>query len=214
MLGGLIVLAMVSIMGNKIREVGSWADWTSGIGTIIAILVSVVITRYQVKSDRTITKEKFFGEQEYVMLNSVQRRIVENKISLQVVLKDINSNKDNISDINFDYFYDNYFKKYNEIIKPNHLYIVDMLYEYARSKDGYTSLYMTELKEVMHSFGSMEGQNDKLKDLLHRSRDDITEKSKLIQFISYNFLDDIEKFFYRTNGLEESILIKKKELRL
>lgn len=77
-------------------EIGSWADWVSGVGTILAIIVSLFILYYQTKKSIEITSHQFFLERNNSNFDKAEILLVNDwyilaDISTQV--KDIISTK-------------------------------------------------------------------------------------------------------------------------
>lgn len=178
-------------------EVGSWADWFGAIGTILAVVVSVWITRYQITADKKATKENFFNEQEFIMLNYVSEDIIKMHSAILSISRIVNEGHVDLSDEN---------NGINKEIKTNITKIEEFifqintrLYEYGRTREGYTDINMTGMRNLFKSWSSVSADLDKITKNNSINIDDVNKKAE-------NFIQDI-------GFMEEAIIQKKKDIR-
>ncbi|WP_273712440.1 hypothetical protein [Leuconostoc mesenteroides] len=114
-------------------DVGSWADWVSGIGTFFAIIISVQITKKQIIADKEKDRESFFLQQDYLAMNNIQEKLLSNKIfienaryTLEATL--VPSTDDDIKEF-WTKFIRNYRDQYRTLVDNNN-YIRNKIYEY------------------------------------------------------------------------------------
>lgn len=199
---GVIVVVLFVGFNNSIKEVGSWADWFGAIGTILAVMVSVWITRYQIVTDKKATKENFFDEQEFIMLNAVTDDIINIRTSIEKILKDsdvqLRLESDDYSSNMIDYY--DRLNNSIKIIEQSRLQINNRLYEYGRIREGYTAINMIELKALIVASVNIEAIRE---NIIKNNSIDINNLRELV----YDLLD--KSYF-----IEEAIIKKKKKLQL
>ncbi|MDC2805566.1 hypothetical protein [Leuconostoc suionicum] len=162
--GGLIVLAILSVLHNKIVDVGSWADWFAAVGTIFAVAVSVWITRYQLQVDQKNIKNSFFYQQEFKMLDDIQIKLLENVSFLsQVEFFSVHSREVDGNQMTEE-FYNRYFSRYYQIIVPNNHYISNRMSEYSFRDEKYEMLSVAYFQPIVQSFDELEELNISLKE--------------------------------------------------
>lgn len=177
-------------------EVGSWADWFSAVGTIVAIGVSVGIIRYQIINDRKIAKENFFDQQEFKMLNHVHEEIIMMQSAALSISRIVNGADFVLSDkksrvqtkLNTDV------TKIEEFV----FQINNSLYEYGRTTQGYTDINMRGMRDLLGSWNRVTSKIDEI----GKKSIDVDDINQPIQ----NFISNI-------NSMEEAIIQKKKDIR-
>jgi len=177
-------------------EWGSVADWFAAVGTILAIVVSVWITRYQITNDRKIAKENFFDEQEFIMLNQVHEEVIRMHSSALSISRIVNDADFDLSD------------EKNRVqlelttnvtkIKEFIFQINNRLYEYGRTSQGYIDINMRGMRTLLGSWN-----------LVTSKINEIGKNSIKIDDIN----KPIEKFLSDTSFIEEAIIQKKKDIR-
>lgn len=177
-------------------EWGSCADWFGAIGTILAIMVSVWITRYQITNDRKIAKENFFDEQEFIMLNQVHEDIIMMHSAALSISRIVNNSDLDLSDeknrVKTELATN--FTKIREFI----FQINNRLHEYGRTRQGYTDINMRGMRALLGSW--------------NRVTSKINEIGKSpIKIDDIN--QPIEEFILDIDFMEEAIIQKKKDIR-
>lgn len=176
---------------------GNVADWFGAIGTILAIMVSVWITRYQIVTDKKATKENFFDEQEFIMLNHVSEDIISLRSAFRSINRAFNEDGFNLSDQTHstDKEIETNVKKIEELI----FQINNRLYEYGRTRTGYTAINMQGMRDLFKSWSAFSIEIDKFL------------KDNLIDISTINAKS--EDFGQDIGFMEEAIIQKKKDIR-
>lgn len=200
-------------MDSILKWIGTWdwgnvADWFAALGTIAAIVASVLITRYQIINDRKASKDLFLVQEESSMLDEVSKSI----LIVQALIKNVSKSITEIKNAQNDVSIDDAHKLYadiNRLIEPmeNAIDIINSkLYESGRTRRNYTKINMDSMRKLLGSLSNFKLQLSNFK----------VELSNLNGEKNIN-IDSLCKaqsdFFSQLNHLEEFIIQKKAEIR-
>lgn len=83
LLGSGLGLLVISLALRNYNVFGNVADWVSGIGTIAAVIISIQITKKQITAEKKKDREHFFLEQDYLVMDKIQEKLLANKIFIE-----------------------------------------------------------------------------------------------------------------------------------
>lgn len=200
-------------MHSILKWIGTWdwgnvADWFAALGTIAAIVASVLITRYQIINDRKASKDLFLLQEESRMLDEVSKSILIVQALINSVSKSITEIKNAQNDVSIDDAHKLY-ADINYLIEPmeNAIDIINSkLYESARTRQNYTNINMDPMRKFLGSWTKFKLQLSKFEVELSNSNGE-----KIINIDS--LCKTHSNFFAQLNHLEESIIQKKAEIR-
>lgn len=200
----------VSFLG---LTVGSWAEWFGAVGTISAIVISVMITKKQITAEKKKDKEHFFLEQDYLVMDKIQEKLLANKIFIESSRYTLEATLFQNTDEEIKKFWigfiESYRTRYRTLIDNNN-YVRNRIDEYAEINPLIKGIQLNELCNNNKIASYLSQQNSKMDGYLV-SR---TSKPDLIQVYNTPDKNKIIPILKEYSKSYDQLLKKIQEIKL
>lgn len=200
----------VSFLG---LAVGSWAEWFGAVGTISAIVISVMITKKQITAEKKKDKEHFFLEQDYLVMDKIQEKLLANKIFIESSRYTLEATLFQNTDEEIKKFWigfiESYRTRYRTLIDNNN-YVRNKIDEYAEINPLLKGIQLNELCNNNKIASYLSQQNSKMDGYLV-SR---TSKPDLIQVYNTPDKNKIIPILKEYSKSYDQLLKKIQEIKL
>lgn len=189
MLVGVILVLIIILSFVNSDIFGNVADWASGIGTFVAIIISVKITKKQIIADKEKDRENYFRQRDYETVDRIHEKIIENQIFIEnsayTLRVTIFNDKDEQDTQKFwNNFIESYLKKYTNC-RENNNYLRRKISEYSLINGVIANIESNEMKRFEELSSVISNQNVKLNNYLVTHSDVFfPDKEKLINILT------------------------------
>lgn len=189
------------------------ADWFGAIGTIAAIVISVQITKKQITAEKKKDKEHFFLEQDYLVMDKIQEKLLANKIFIESSRYTLEATLFQNTDEEIKKFWigfiESYRTRYRTLIDNNN-YVRNKIDEYAEINPVIKGIQLNELCNNNKIASYLSQQNSKMDGYLV-SR---TSKPDLIQVYNTPDKNKIIPILKEYSKSYDQLLKKIQEIKL
>lgn len=204
-----MILTVIELMNHN----QGLADWFGAVGTIGAIVISVLITKKQITAEKKKDKEHFFLEQDYLVMDKIQEKLLANKIFIESSRYTLEATLFQNTDEEIKKFWigfiESYRTRYRTLIDNNN-YVRNKIDEYAEINPLIKGIQLNELCNNNKIASYLSQQNSKMDGYLV-SR---TSKPDLIQVYNTPDKNKIIPMLKEYSKSYDQLLKKIQEIKL